>query len=461
MTGNTTEQEFEQEAQAGAYSEETLSSLQSPEVLQALEPEGFMMTPGTLPQLAHILMLAQEREQPLALIEAEARQLPQPVWLNVRRMNKIRNYRVSDLTLTVETGITMGALQSKLMAKKHEFPLRYPAETLLIDVLAEDRPSLETGFLGYPRDYVLGVELVGTDGQTTHYGAEVVKNVTGYDLNKLYVGSYHTLGVMTAVTLKVAALYDSTRSWLFEFETVHQGFQTLQRLLSKGLPLTKCEIYHRQRLSPEQQAKAVAPWQMLLEAAGDNGLLKHVTPVVRELVVLPESESNLLPAREATLLEELSSWPENALVVEVALPLNSLEDFYFRVSSTFLGNQMPILQIRPAAGLLYMLWMPDKMPDLKVLSKDLKSLRERIEQLNKGGGALRVIQIPVENFQAYLPLSDQFNLPSEPVVCGLMEKFKASYDPNNILYSYRLPLRRPAFEKGFISNQPNQQTGMS
>src|SRR5918997_1230262 len=56
---------------------------------------------------------------------------------------------------------------------------------------------------GSPRDWVIGCRVVGADGEEVRGGGQVVKNVAGYDLPKLYTGSYGTLGLLTEITFKV------------------------------------------------------------------------------------------------------------------------------------------------------------------------------------------------------------------------------------------------------------------
>ncbi len=114
---------------------------------------------------------------------------------------KIRKHRVEDFVMTVESGMTFGLLQHILSKARQFFPLIYPEQMLLCEIFSQDLHSLESAFHGLPRDYVLGLEVATPSGQLLHCGGEVMKNVTGYDLNKLYVGSANTLSVITAITL--------------------------------------------------------------------------------------------------------------------------------------------------------------------------------------------------------------------------------------------------------------------
>ena len=67
---------------------------------------------------------------------------------------------------------------------------------------------LQTRF-GLPRDYLLGLSMLRADGELTKAGGRVVKNVTGYDLMRLYSGSLGTLGVIAEVALRVVPVAET------------------------------------------------------------------------------------------------------------------------------------------------------------------------------------------------------------------------------------------------------------
>ena len=70
------------------------------------------------------------------------------------------------------------------------------------------------------RDLVLGMRVVQSSGTVVKSGGKVVKNVAGYDLNKLYLGSFGTLGVITEVSLKLQPLPEIERNILLTFADI-------------------------------------------------------------------------------------------------------------------------------------------------------------------------------------------------------------------------------------------------
>ena len=133
------------------------------------------------------------------------------VVLSLQRMNRIVDYSPPDLTVTAEPGVTISVLNEVVKAEGQWLPLDPPgfdrASLGAIAACASSGP-LRSGF-GSPRDYVIGLRLAHADGSGSKSGGKVAKNVAGYDMNKLYVGSYGTLAVLTELTFKLRPLPES------------------------------------------------------------------------------------------------------------------------------------------------------------------------------------------------------------------------------------------------------------
>jgi len=125
--------------------------------------------------------------------------------LSTRRLDRVVDYQPDDMTVTVEPGVRMSVLAELLSTRGQLLPIDPPLPeraTVGGTVAAAVSGPSRAGF-GAPRDWVIGCRVVGVDGQEVRGGGLVVKNVAGYDLPKLYTGSYGTLGLLTEVTFKV------------------------------------------------------------------------------------------------------------------------------------------------------------------------------------------------------------------------------------------------------------------
>src|SRR5262249_27524736 len=120
-------------------------------------------------------------------------------------LNRLLEHKAEDMTCRVEAGMTLADLQRALADRGQWLPLDPPcADRLSIGALLAASPSGPRRFgYGTVRDYVIGLTAVLADGRVIHSGGNVVKNVAGYDLMKLFIGSRGSLGVITEVTFKL------------------------------------------------------------------------------------------------------------------------------------------------------------------------------------------------------------------------------------------------------------------
>lgn len=125
--------------------------------------------------------------------------------LTTRRLGRILAHDAGDMTVRVQAGVTVEALNAALAAAGQWLPLDPPrAQAMTIGgLIAADRNGpLRLGYGGV-RDWLIGVRAVMADGALVRGGGEVVKNVAGYDLPRLFAGSFGTLGVIVEATFKV------------------------------------------------------------------------------------------------------------------------------------------------------------------------------------------------------------------------------------------------------------------
>ncbi len=128
--------------------------------------------------------------------------------VSTQKLDRLIAHAVGDLTITVEAGIKLAKLQEILATAGQFLPLdpAYPNISTIGGIIATaDTGSLRHRYGGV-RDLLLGMSLIRADGKIAKAGGRVVKNVAGYDMMKLFTGSYGTLGILTEVTLRVYPL---------------------------------------------------------------------------------------------------------------------------------------------------------------------------------------------------------------------------------------------------------------
>jgi glycolate oxidase FAD binding subunit len=127
------------------------------------------------------------------------------IGVDLRSLTQVIDYPARDMTITLQAGITLAKLQEILSAENQRLPIDVPhaTEATLGGVLATNTSGPHRYGFGTLRDYVIGISVVNDEGHEVKAGGRVVKNVAGYDLCKLYCGSFGTLGIITQATLKL------------------------------------------------------------------------------------------------------------------------------------------------------------------------------------------------------------------------------------------------------------------
>ena len=125
--------------------------------------------------------------------------------LDMSSLDQVVEYEPNDFTISVQAGMTLAALQRTLAANGQFLPLDHPRfeQATVGGICAVGRGGLRRKALGGPRDWLIGMRMVKADGTAIKGGGKVVKNVSGYDLPKLFAGSLGTLGVIAEVTFKL------------------------------------------------------------------------------------------------------------------------------------------------------------------------------------------------------------------------------------------------------------------
>lgn len=155
--------------------------------------------------------------------------------LDLSRCNRVLDYQPADLTATVEGGLTLAEMQRELAGGGKFVPLEspLPERATIGGILAANVSGPLRYAYGLPRDWLIGVSVIDAEGIETKAGGQVVKNVTGYDLNKLYIGSLGTLGVIAAATFKLAPGPETWSSLTAAYPTLDSGLAAGRALMAQ------------------------------------------------------------------------------------------------------------------------------------------------------------------------------------------------------------------------------------
>ena len=179
-------------------------------VVDDRRPE-YVLFPANVRQLSRCLAAADEAD--LAVIpvgngtQLGIGRVPQryDIALSTQKLRRIVAHEAADMTVTVEAGATLAELNAALALAGQRLPLDppHPERTTIGALIATDVSGPLRLSQGKVRDLLIGITVVLADGTAVKGGGRVVKNVAGYDLMKLFTGSFGTLGVIVEATFKV------------------------------------------------------------------------------------------------------------------------------------------------------------------------------------------------------------------------------------------------------------------
>jgi len=212
--------------------------------VDGVDPE-WVVRPGSYEDLASVLHYASD--QALAVIpvggptNAALGNIPQryDIALDTSRLDGIIEFEPADLTITCQAGITLGALRKTTEAVGMMVPFdpSLPDEGTVGGVLAGNVSGPARLSLGTPRDFTIGLRVATADGKLTRAGGKVVKNVAGYDLCKLYIGSLGTLCAIVEATFKTVPLPKATARLAYSVRTPENACRIPNETLRCGLSL--------------------------------------------------------------------------------------------------------------------------------------------------------------------------------------------------------------------------------
>jgi glycolate oxidase FAD binding subunit len=225
-----------------------LAAIVGPEYVRGLGG-AVAVAPGYTEEIAAVLRLAQENH--LAVVECGGGTkqgwgypvVPALV-LEMHRLNTLREHTWQDMTCTVEAGCTWAAMQSGL-AQHGQFvavdPLWPDKATVGGIVATNDSGTLRQRYGGL-RDLVIGMTIVLADGAIAHTGGKVVKNVAGYDLHKLMIGAFGTLGVVTSVNFRLHSIPRSAQSFTVSATSVESVGRVMLAMLHAQLSTVAIQL---------------------------------------------------------------------------------------------------------------------------------------------------------------------------------------------------------------------------
>ncbi|MFO7990314.1 MAG: FAD-linked oxidase C-terminal domain-containing protein [Desulfotignum sp.] len=215
--------------------------------------------------------------------------------LVLERMNRILEIDTDNLCATVETGVITGTLQ-KAAEKKGLFYPPDPASAGFSTIggnIAENAGGMRAAKYGVTKQYVLGLEVVLPDGRLVTLGSKCIKDVVGYSMTELFVGSEGTLGVITKAIVRLVPLPETLKTLAVSFPDIQSAGQVVPMLLKTGVTPCTLEFIDRFCLEAVKKTGLSDPVaslissdtgaMLLIELDGDSDAVAKEAATVRQI----------------------------------------------------------------------------------------------------------------------------------------------------------------------------------
>lgn len=203
--------------------------------------------PGTTEEIAGVLKLARQHRTPVVTrgsgtgLSGGSVPVPGALVMCVTRLNRLIELDERNLTLLAEAGV----ITQKIFEAAEAAGLFYPPDPGSMKIstiggnVAENSGGLRGLKYGVTRDYVMGMEVVLADGSICWLGNKCVKDVAGYNLRDLFIGSEGTLGVVTKVLLKLLPKPAARQTLLATYARMDAAAETVSAIIAaKIIPCT-------------------------------------------------------------------------------------------------------------------------------------------------------------------------------------------------------------------------------
>ena len=333
---------------------------------------------------------------------------PTDMELSTGQLAGVIDHVAADLTVTIGAGTRVADLAAALARAGQFLPLDPPHadEATIGGVIAANSNGFWRARYGAVRDLLIGTRTALADGTVARAGGLVVKNVAGYDLDKLLVGSFGTLGVIVEATLKVLPLPATSDGLVARFARSADAFAAAHVVVRAASRVEACVVERGEGPT----------WRLAVQARGSGPTVKRAMDDARREVAARQGDAAELGA-ELGRMRELPARAIDGALVRVSLPLAASAAF---AESAARLESFAALVVDAASGIARAHLVGDD--DAVIRDAEALLLAARVV-----GGTGRV-ERRAEHLRSRL-----LTWPTRPTGDFLMRRIKEAFDPAGIL----------------------------
>ncbi len=417
----------------------------------SFEPD-IIVKPGTAQEISSIVKLANQQLIPVIPrgggtgLSGGALPVYGGICISMERFKNIVEIDEENLQATVEHGVITQVFQDEC----EKVGLYYPPDpasrgsSFLGGNLAECSGGPRAVKYGVTKDYVLGIEFVSPTGEIVNAGGRVLKNVSGYNLTQLIIGSEGTLGIITKIFFRLIPMPKHRKVMLAAYKNIDDCARTVSRIFQSGITPSALELMENSAMrAAEQQLGKKFPngdadAQLLIEVDGnyEETLDKDIETIAE--IVMGNGAYDVILAEDNQKMNELWSLrrcigeavksiseykEEDTVVPRARIP--ELIKGVKEISSKF--GITTICYGHAGDGNVHVNILKDKL-DVASWEKNLDTaIREIFELTVSLGGTISGEHGIGYSQKSYLPIALGRN------ELDLMKRIKSSMDPNNIM----------------------------
>jgi glycolate oxidase FAD binding subunit len=349
--------------------------------------------------------------------------------VSTSRMDRILEYEPSDLTATLEAGCRLTHFNS-VAARNRQFipldPFGDEKSTLGGTIATASSGPMRCAY-GTPRDWLIGIRVVHADGRITKAGGKVVKNVAGYDLCKLYAGSFGTLGVLAEMSFKLRALPPQEKTLIYYADDAASTLPLLSKIIDLDIQPAACEL-----VSPGDTILPIDTGRFALVLRFRNPTVTIKWQIAETMNICDNLPSTILSDEDAVHFWRLYDESEiagrwdyslriSALPADLGLIINDLQRVVSRKNYWRAHAASGIVRLHFESG-----WL-----EQSEIGERVRMIDELRQSAQSRGGSLVILKAPDE-------LIDQLDVWGEAgATASLMRSLKMKFDPDGLLNSGR------------------------
>jgi glycolate oxidase FAD binding subunit len=344
-------------------------------------------------------------------------------------INKVTEHYESDFTLGIGGGATLTSVRDYLAQKGQYLPLDAPLpdEATIGGILATNTTTPRQLMYNLPRDFVLGMKVVQSDGAITGFGGRVMKNVSGYDIGKLYIGSWGTLGIIVEATLRLLPMPKAGETLVASYGTVADALNAGKAVVSMNFTPQSVEVVTGEALNilPTGVVKNDATAALLVSVSGWPSAVTRMTEECSKLLSGAQGLERITDDsalwQSVTDLGWMKDGGANVALRASVLP-SKLEEAIAALDALAVNGSRSGMVVGPGyGGLRSLVWAGADSPDS--VREYTATVRSEIEKL---GGYMFMESCPLEAKEGIDAWGEV------PGGLGVMKRVKAELDPDGI-----------------------------